>query len=249
MLLIFAWVTLGGCCQCPPEQAAAPATPSTAREARTTGINPLAAAHLPVVTNTTGDFHGCPAEGDGGDKYLNKLKNRDIPPPSYQDISVREILDNEPEAALEMGRKARQHWEQEAIDEVAPMEAKGARIEGYLLRVRKEGPESCNCHSAQYVDHHMWLAANADDDRSESVVVEVSPRMFETPHHPNWTESSLQKLSQGHLRVRISGWLMWDQEHPEQLGKTRGTLWEIHPIHRIEFMKDGQWIDLDAQTP
>jgi hypothetical protein len=30
--------------------------------------------------------------------------------------------------------------------------------------------------------------------------------------------------------VRIRGWLMLDQEHPEQIGKTRGTLWEIHPI-------------------
>ena len=45
-------------------------------------------------------------------------------------------------------------------------------------------------------------------------------------------------------QVRISGWLMLDQEHPEQIGKTRGTLWEIHPITRIEVKDANGWREL-----
>ena len=45
--------------------------------------------------------------------------------------------------------------------------------------------------------------------------------------------------------VRISGWLLLDPEHRNHLGKYRSTLWEIHPITRIEVMKDGSWVDLD----
>src|SRR4051794_33814660 len=39
----------------------------------------------PAVTDsTTGDFHGCPPEGKGGDPVLNRLKNRDLPPAFYK---------------------------------------------------------------------------------------------------------------------------------------------------------------------
>ncbi len=47
---------------------------------------------------------------------------------------------------------------------------------------------------------------------------------------PRWTISALKRLAERHERVRISGWLMFDGEHPDQIGKTRGTLWEIHPV-------------------
>jgi hypothetical protein len=33
------------------------------------------------------------------------------------------------------------------------------------------------------------------------------------------------------------------------VGKTRGTLWEIHPIMQIAVQKDGQWINLDDFQP
>jgi hypothetical protein len=48
--------------------------------------------------------------------------------------------------------------------------------------------------------------------------------------------------------VRISGWLMYDGQHPEQLPPgtpsqppTRATLWEIHPIMKVEFKQNGVW--------
>jgi hypothetical protein len=45
--------------------------------------------------------------------------------------------------------------------------------------------------------------------------------------------------------VRISGWTMFDPAHRNHLGRYRSTLWEIHPITKIEVFQDGQWIDLD----
>jgi hypothetical protein len=47
------------------------------------------------------------------------------------------------------------------------------------------------------------------------------------------------------LPVRISGWLLLDPEHRAHLGKYRSTLWEIHPITRIEVFDGKNWIDLD----
>ena len=35
---------------------------------------------------------------------------------------------------------------------------------------------------------------------------------------------------------------MYDFEHPPQVGKTRGTLSETHPVMKIEVLKDGQWV-------
>src|SRR4051812_22768119 len=112
-------VAMSGCCQCPPRVREAPTTAAARDRDRREGeaVNPLGAAHLPVVTTTTGNFHGCPPEGDGGDPYLNRLKNRDIAPQTYKDMTVRELLDDEPEDAIAMGRKHRDKWEQEAVDE------------------------------------------------------------------------------------------------------------------------------------
>jgi hypothetical protein len=32
-------------------------------------------------------------------------------------------------------------------------------------------------------------------------------------------------------------------EHPEQIGQFRATLWEIHPITRIEVFTGGKWVE------
>ena len=52
-------------------------------------------------------------------------------------------------------------------------------------------------------------------------------------------------LLDNHVQVRISGWLFFDPEHPDQLGVTRATLWEIHPVMQIDVNQNGRWIPLD----
>jgi hypothetical protein len=57
----------------------------------------------------------------------------------------------------------------------------------------------------------------------------------------------LAPLVDSQTEVRISGWLMYDSEHVNVIGTQRATVWEVHPITKIEVQKDGQWVDLDDQ--
>jgi len=193
---------------------------------------------------TTGDYEGCPPEGNGGDYHLNRLKNRDVPPPGHQLFTIRQLLENRPRAAIAMGRTDRAFWTEEARAEVAEWESTGAVIEGHLLRAKLMGPESCNCTRKDRRDYHVWIGEEPGGDRSRSVIAEVSPRML--PAHPNWRLRILSRLARQGARVRLTGWLLWDQEHPEQVGLTRGTQWELHPIHEIQVFSGGRWRDLDG---
>jgi len=37
---------------------------------------------------------------------------------------------------------------------------------------------------------------------------------------------------------------MLDPEHPDQVGRTRAILWEIHPILKIEVWSGNRWQEL-----
>ena len=43
--------------------------------------------------------------------------------------------------------------------------------------------------------------------------------------------------------VRISGWLMPDPDHRNQLNRFRSTLLGIHSITKIKVWKDNQWAE------
>jgi hypothetical protein len=60
---------------------------------------------------------------------------------------------------------------------------------------------------------------------------------------PSTTKTS-RRLAQQDAKVRITGCLMFDTDHPDQIGKTRGGLWEMHPITKIEVFSGGRWIEL-----
>src|SRR5206468_439741 len=108
-------------------------------------------------------------------------------------------------------------------------------IEGYLFNAQAQGAESNNCHAVPpNTDYHIWLTAGPGQDRTQSIVVEVTPRVRES--HPKWTVAALRAIAHNNERVRISGWTMFDPEHPDQVTKTRGTIWEIHPVMKIEVM-------------
>jgi hypothetical protein len=234
LVLIAGAVSLAAVVGCPrPVVTAAPPGPPPP------GPAPVADS----IRYTTGLFEGCPPEGSGGDPVLNRLKNRDLPAPFHQPMTISQVVDNRPPHAYEMTRD-RWKWSRAAQAEAALWENRGAVVECYILRVKQMEPESCNCKDKRRRDYHVWLGQNPDDDRSASMIAEVSPRLL--PSHPNWRLRILSRLSKDRAKVRVSGWLMWDQEHPDQVGKTRGTQWEIHPIHRIEVFSGGRWRDLDG---
>jgi hypothetical protein len=163
---------------------------------------------------------------DTAKQQLNTQKNRTALPSSVENMQVDNIL--------------------AIADQPDPsIEARGVYLEGYLLGERHEGPESPNCHSPTRRDFHMWMggvkptsAQQGMQLRDKAVVVEPTPNLQEK--NLTWTETGLASLVGKHIRVM--GWLMYDPEHPDQLGQTRGTLWEIHLVMRIEVEQpNGTW--------
>ncbi|MEA2553796.1 MAG: hypothetical protein QOJ65_1972 [Fimbriimonadaceae bacterium] len=192
---------------------------------------------------TTGKFEGCDPWGVGGDPYLNQLKNRDRPASTFKAVPIQQLLDYAPAKAVAMGKKARWKWTQTALKQVFGREQKYVMIEGFMVKAKDEEGEACNCGDGEQVDTHTWLAAQRDGDwKTQGLVAEVSPRLKQL--HPDWSEQGFEEYLKTN-QLRVYGWLMWDQEHLSQVGQYRGTAWEIHPIHRIQYhAEDGTWKDL-----
>lgn len=186
-------------------------------------------------------YQGCPAGGDGGDSQLNIRKNRTDSAPWYP-VSIASILNLQWPRSIE--QKHRSDWSYTDANEIARYEGIPVQIEGWLAGAKQQGPESCNCHSVNDVDNHLWIVDSTNKTRAQSVVAEITPRMRAL--HPGWAFSRIQSLVGKQVKVRISGWLMMDQEHPDQVGQTRGTIWEIHPIIAFDVQGPNGWVSLDT---
>jgi hypothetical protein len=185
---------------------------------------------------STGKFHGCPPAGQGSDPYLNTLKNRDRPPATARLFTVNSLYKTSP--TLPNRKIHRDKWTTQQQDLAARWESRAVTVEGYLLHdVAKEREDACNCGSDKYGDHHMWPGPTPTAQRGRAMVVEVSPRTWAA--HPAWNNAAkLRPLIKDKMKVRVTGWLTWDQEHNEQIRKgTRRTLWEVHPITQIQVLR------------
>jgi hypothetical protein len=178
----------------------------------------------------------CPAIGSakpGGaplpitKQQLNRLKNRTEVPSVVEPMKVGDIL----------------HFDDRHDPE---LEKKAVVLEGFLLGFKREGPESPNCYSDTRRDFHMWVGPRRPTSpemgmalRVQAVVVEPTPAMQDL--HPTWDEENFNELVG--QQVRVTGWLMFDPEHPDQIAHTRGTLWEVHPVMKIEVFHGGSWVE------
>ena len=187
-------------------------------------------------------FQGCPPEGDGGDPGLNRLKNR-VDEGNYVPVAFDAVAKLTWPKGAE--RRSRASWSRADAQEVARYEGIPISIEGYLESARLSEPETTNCHGAdaKHRDYHLYLVANSGDSRATSIITEMTPRV--RANHSGWTITRLEKIAKSQTRVRISGWLMLDQEHPDDAGKSRGIIWEIHPIMKFELEQNGNWVTLD----
>ncbi|HET9625234.1 MAG TPA: hypothetical protein VFP84_27895 [Kofleriaceae bacterium] len=177
-------------------------------------------------------FEGCPSIGQGGDPDLNLLKNRVDSPESANSVSVEDNLRIKATAS----RRHRATWTAQELQSIRRYEGTPIQVEGYLTGVKQERGESPNCGrtEASQVDYHLNLVARPDDDKSKSVVVEMTPRIRKDHDEAEWTIRGLREIATAKTRVRVTGWLMFDQVHEGSEGNSRGTLWEIHPITAFE---------------
>lgn len=218
------------------------ATPSGQPSGQTPSPSGGTAGNWPTPQDQT--FQGCPPQGDGGDGQLNIRKNR-TDTGTWQPETVNNIVNLQYPSSV--AKQPRASWSSADAAAVAQSEGRPLQVEGYMLLVRHEGPESPNCHDPNQRDFHMWLSGSpgTSRDRATSVIVEVAPRARAL--NSGWAPDSRLLGLTGH-HVRISGWLMLDQEHPEQVGKTRGTLWEVHPVMKIEVEQGSQWVNLNDSS-
>lgn len=195
-------------------------------------------------------FGTCPATGKGGDPDLNVLKNRvdAVAPDAWVPVTVGAILAlPEPEGTT----RYLVNWPVAAKQVVDRYLGAPVRVEAFVIGAKRSGGETTNCNSGtsgkeEEVDYHLTFAA-AGDTFDRALVTEATPRV--RAEHPSWTFETFGGLVVEETPVRVSGWLMLDTRHADNVGQVRGTRWEIHPVMRIEALRGGEWVDLDAAVP
>jgi hypothetical protein len=198
----------------------------------------------------------CPPEGlesnDHNDAELNRAKNRVDEPDRYFPVDFKEIRDLKIPNGVRKTKRSK--WPEQTREAIAKWEGIPVRVEGFLALTDRSGrlvagipmgPELCNCQKkgSEFVDYHLWLVNRVGDKKVTSIVIEMTPRVRND--NPGWTIKNLNYIGVRRLPVRVSGWLMIDQEHAGHI-KTghRTNIWEVHPIMKFEYKEGGRWKDL-----
>ncbi len=221
-----------------------PAPPNVPQPGVSTSFSPNWDKPIPAPNTFEGPDGQCGPTGDGGDSFTNLRKNRTDVPQSYHEVTWK-ALQSLPYPVA--GRSLAQ-WTQQQVAQIQPYEGVPVSVTGYLVKIKVEDTgsgESTNCHfvNADEVDWHVPFAEHPGDGEDTAVVVETTPRVRSS--HPKWTTANLAPWVNSQAPVRISGWTLLDPEHRAHLGKYRSTLWEVHPVTKIEVFKNGQWVNVD----
>jgi hypothetical protein len=200
----------------------------------------------PACTEDEGTINDCPITGCGelGDGRLNTAKNQTAAPSNPATRTLDQIR------ALSQPL----HWNTGANRSSIQgpgQEGSGVVVKGFLLKVKAEGKESCNCGLGRRIDTdvHLALVSKLPDTETEvaitqseqnSVTAEITPRV--RGDNEKWLFKNVNDLEG--FYVRLTGLLMLDTKHIPQSqrlqgerlnhGLARATNWEIHPVTKIE---------------
>jgi hypothetical protein len=209
----------------------------------------------------------CGLEGSGGaEAAQNKAKNDfcasgDPQATSFDDLKNLQAQVTS-DTSINWGNRNTADRKKGPTTDRAPLEQMGEGklvvVNGFVLIARQEGAESVNCGKVPpatppYHDIHISLVPSADEtSECNGIVVEMSPH-----HRPaEWTAANVNKLGKAHLPVRVTGHLFFDSSHlPCDGGQAsagnpkRFSLWEVHPIYKLEVCTgncdgDGTWVAL-----
>jgi len=227
-----------------PGSGGQPASPPAATTGMASSISPSWDKPDPNQTTFHGPDGDCAPTGDGGDTFTNARKNRTDEPAQYHDVTWKAVQG----LPYPVAGRSLANWTAQQLAEIQPYEGVAVSVVGYLAAIKVEAGgsgESTNCHfsNAVEVDWHMPLVEHSGDPEATAIVVETTPRVRQM--HTKWTPGALAPWVNSADPVRISGWTLLDPEHRAHLGKYRSTLWEIHPIVKIEVFHDGQWVNAD----
>jgi hypothetical protein len=138
-------------------------------------------------------------------------------------------------------------------------------LTGWLVMAYHGIPESTNCRSETFLDWHLEISAAPSDHppqvgdptpiqceitpRTEQVLYRSGVRIQKLAAFIRLPDNSVKPTGEKAHKVRITGYLMWDDEHngPADVGTYiewvgtngyhhpwRSTAWEIHPVMKIE---------------
>jgi hypothetical protein len=203
---------------------------------------------IPFVTSEQGIapdiLSGVGREGLGGDPILNRMKNRISEPVTIRDFTVPQVIGIINDVLMQEGRRQRKNWYPSARLFAEEKESWGVRVTGYLIRAKQSGVESGNGYIDSLRDYHLWIGDRPMAERRTTMVAEITPRWKIV--HPEWHLRMFKRLAEQRAKVRVTGWLLWDQEHGSEVEKSRGTSWEVHPVTKFEVWSDSTWIELKA---
>ncbi len=121
-------------------------------------------------------------------------------------------------------------------------------LEGYIAEVIHARDGATYGRPPDEGDFHIHLRearepqCAPESPRDRQIVTEVTPHF--QPPKTGWSHEALVNLCRRQVRVRISGWLMHDYQHVQDVGDWRASAWEIHPVLKIEVWSDNQWREL-----
>jgi hypothetical protein len=197
----------------------------------------------PNKTTFQGPDGNCPWNGNDTDPDTYVRKNRTDVPSVYHDVDWAAIHD----LPFPTDKPHRADWSPVHLAQIAKVEGVAVRTTGYLVAIKPQSGhgEGTNCEFtlASETDTHIALVGKSGDGENDSVVIEFTPRFLAA--HKNWNNTFLSQWLDTQVPVRISGWLMLDPDHRNHLNKYRHTLWEIHPITKIEVYEGNEWKDID----
>ena len=216
----------------------------------------------------------CGPTGDGVDDGTNLHKNRADVPATSHFISLDAIRSLNDTAFWGFTNRKNPAWPALAATHIDPYEGTPVTVEGYFEIVKPQSGgsgESPNCHGSDELDTdwHVAFVANPGETEEQAVVVEPTPRSKRA--NPLWSPDAAKLLAIRHSpsdtrheaqapRMRVTGFLMFDPVHPSHIRGNckancasknffRATLWEIHPVTKIEVQKNGAWVDLNGPPP
>jgi hypothetical protein len=185
---------------------------------------------------------GIGREGVRGDAILNRLKNRIAEPPTVTDYTVPQVIAIMHDVLEQEGQRERRNWYPSARLFAEEKENMGVRLTGYLLRAKQSAVESANGYVDSLRDYHLWIADKPTAERRTTMIAEITPRWKVV--YPEWRLRTFKRLADQKAKVRVTGWLLWDQEHNADVERSRGTSWEVHPVTKFEVWTDSTWREL-----
>jgi hypothetical protein len=187
-----------------------------------------------------------PVEGVGGDAEFNRQKNRTSEPLQVEDVKLDGLIHLPIGGPVPWNRSA---WTEPIRKQVQEIETRAVRVEAYLAGARLGSPESSSgrVSKSEFESIHLSLVADPGLVESHAVIAVLSARI--RADHPTWSLDTLRKFVADGTQVRVTGWLLYNQQHFNQVGKWRATIIEISPVLDLEYRKRSSWRQLCQRLP